>query len=75
MAQNIKIQLDPKEVGALIPDESVVTISSSSALGCPDLTLKGIGQYFEQNQSPKNVTFISPIAAGDMYGVKGIDLS
>jgi len=73
MAQNIKIQLDPKEVGALIPDESVVTISSSSALGCPDLTLKGIGQYFEQNQSPKNVTFISPIAAGDMYGVKGID--
>ncbi len=73
MAQNKKIQLTPNEVGSVIPDNAVVTISSSSALGCPDLTLQGLGAYFEANSSPKNLTFISPIAAGDMYGVKGID--
>jgi acyl CoA:acetate/3-ketoacid CoA transferase len=36
----------------LIPDGAVVTVSSSSGLGCPDRM---------------------PIAAGDMYGIKGVD--
>lgn len=61
------------EAAALIPDNATITISSSSALGCPDFVLKAIGERFEKEQHPKNISAISPIAAGDMYGVKGID--
>ena len=56
-----------------IPSDSVVSISSSSALGCPDFVLAALGKRYEQTSEPKNLTFVSPIAAGDMYGVKGID--
>ncbi len=65
--------LSAAEAAKLIPNDAVVTISSSSALGCPDLVLKGIGDRFDAEAQPTNVTFVSPIAAGDMYGVKGID--
>ena len=65
--------LSAEEAAMLIPNDSVVTISSSSALGCPDLILQGIGERFDETSEPREVTFISPIAAGDMYGVKGID--
>lgn len=58
---------------SLIPDDAVVTISSSSALGCPDLVLEALGRRFEKTSMPNGLTFVSPIAAGDMYGVKGID--
>lgn len=60
-------------IGDLIPDGAVVSVSSSSGLGCPDMTLKAIGQYFEENRSPRNLTMVHPIAAGDMYGIGGID--
>lgn len=63
----------PEQAVAMIPDNAIVTISSSSALGCPDLTLKALGERFEKSEQPRDLTFISPIAAGDMYGVKGID--
>ncbi len=56
-----------------IRDGAVISISSSSALGCPDLVLKAIGARFRASEHPRAVTAISPIAAGDMYGVKGID--
>lgn len=56
-----------------IQDSSVVTVSSSSSLGCPDLVLKAIGERFEADGHPTNLTTIHPIAAGDMYGVKGVD--
>jgi acyl CoA:acetate/3-ketoacid CoA transferase len=62
-----------EEAAKFIGNDSVVTISSSSALGCPDLVLKGIGERFDATSEPRNVSFVSPIAAGDMYGVKGID--
>ncbi len=58
---------------ARIPDDAVVTVSSSSALGCPDLVLKAIGDRFEAEGHPRNLTTLHPIAAGDMYGVKGVD--
>lgn len=61
------------EAAALIPDGAVVSVSSSSALGCPDEVLRGIGERFAQTGSPQNLTTIHPIAAGDMYGVLGID--
>ncbi|HQU68633.1 MAG TPA: CoA-transferase [Albidovulum sp.] len=56
-----------------IPDGAVVTVSSSSSLGCPDLVLQAIGERFDAEGHPRNLTTLHPIAAGDMYGVKGMD--
>ncbi|MBR0554449.1 acyl CoA:acetate/3-ketoacid CoA transferase [Ciceribacter sp. L1K23] len=61
------------EAAARIKDNAVVTVSSSSALGCPDLVLEAIGKRFDAEAHPRNLTMLHPIAAGDMYGVKGID--
>ncbi|WP_299736010.1 acyl CoA:acetate/3-ketoacid CoA transferase [uncultured Roseobacter sp.] len=61
------------EAAARIPDNAVVTVSSSSSLGCPDLVLKAIGARFDAEAHPCNITSLHPIAAGDMYGVKGMD--
>lgn len=61
------------DAAARIADGAVVTVSSSSALGCPDLVLAAIGARFEAEGHPRNLTTIHPIAAGDMYGVKGVD--
>jgi len=61
------------EAASRIKDDAVVTVSSSSALGCPDAVLAAIGARFETEGHPRNLTTLHPIAAGDMYGVKGID--
>ena len=61
------------EAARRIPDGAVITVNSSSGLCCPDHMLKAIGERFEREASPKQVTMLHPIAAGDMYGVKGID--
>ena len=61
------------EAVARIPDDAVVTVSSSSALGCPDAVLKALGERFRAEGHPRSLTTLHPIAAGDMYGVKGID--
>lgn len=58
---------------SLIKDGDVVTVSSSSGLGCPDLVLKALGARFDAEGHPRNLTTLHPIAAGDMYGIKGID--
>ena len=58
---------------AQIPDGAVVTVSSSSGLGCPDLVLKAIGERFDSEGHPQNLTTLHPIGAGDMYGSKGMD--
>src|SRR6218665_331459 len=65
--------IPPAEAADLIPDGAVVSVSSSSGLGCPDLMLKAIGERFEQSGHPRNLTTLHPIAAGDMSGIKGID--
>ena len=65
--------ITPDEAAALIPDGAVVTVSASSGLGCPDRVLRAIGERFEGAGSPRGLTTIHPIAAGDMYGIKGID--
>ena len=61
------------EAAALIPDEATVSVSSSSGLGCPDAMLRAIGERFRETGGPRNLTTIHPIAAGDMYGIAGID--
>ena len=65
--------VSPPEAVARIADGAVVTVSSSSALGCPDLVLKALGERFRAEGHPKAITTLHPIAAGDMYGVKGMD--
>jgi propionate CoA-transferase len=65
--------VSPAEAAARITDGAVVTVSSSSALGCPDVMLAAIGARFEAEGHPRDLTTLHPIAAGDMYGVKGID--
>ena len=61
------------EAAALIPDGAIVTVSSSSGLGCPDRVLRAIGERFASLGSPRGLTTLHPIAAGDMYGIRGID--
>ena len=63
----------PEEAALRIPDGATITVSSSSALGCPDRMLAAIGARFRDTGHPRGLTTIHPIAAGDMYGVKGID--
>jgi propionate CoA-transferase len=62
-----------EHAAGLIPDHAVVTVSSSSGLGCPDAMMKAVGQRFADSGSPRSLTTIHPIAAGDMYGIDGID--
>lgn len=69
---NSKI-ISAAQAAALIPDEAVVTVSSSSGLSCPDALLSAIGQRFLDSGAPRNLTTLHPIAAGDMYGIDGID--
>jgi acyl CoA:acetate/3-ketoacid CoA transferase len=56
-----------------IADGAVVTVSSSSGLGCPDKVLAAIGARFDAEGRPRALTMLHPIAAGDMYGIRGID--
>ncbi len=65
--------VSPGEAVARIPDGAVLSVSSSSALGCPDRVLQAVGERFETEGHPRNITSLHPIAAGDMYGVKGMD--
>ncbi len=58
---------------ALIPDGAIVTVSAASGLGCPEATLAAIGRRFDASGHPRNITTLHPIAAGDMWGIKGID--
>src|SRR3954470_4048241 len=62
-----------EEAADLIRDDAIVTVSSSSGLGCPDAVLAAIGERFEKSGAPRNLTTLHPIAAGDMSGIKGIE--
>jgi acyl CoA:acetate/3-ketoacid CoA transferase len=65
--------LTADEAAGLIPDGATITVSSSSGLGCPDAVLAAIGRRFERDGHPRGLTSLHPIAAGDMWGIGGID--
>ena len=65
--------LSPAEAAPLIPNGATITVSSSSALGCPDAVLQAIGERFAATGDPRALTMVHPIAAGDLYGITGID--
>jgi propionate CoA-transferase len=56
-----------------IKDGMIVAVNSSSGLCCPDAVLKALGERFDREQHPRNITTLHPIAAGDMFGVKGVE--
>ncbi len=66
-------QISPERAAQLIRDDDVVMISSSSGLNCPDKLLAALGERFVRENHPRDLTVISPIAAGDLYGIRGID--
>lgn len=70
---SVSKHISPAQAAALIPDGAVVSVSSSSGLGCPDLMLKAIGERFDATGHPRDLTTLHPIAAGDMSGIKGVD--
>jgi acyl CoA:acetate/3-ketoacid CoA transferase len=65
--------LSSEQAARLIPDEAVVTVSSSSGLGCPEAMLAAIGRRFDAEGHPRGLTTLHPIAAGDMWGIAGVD--
>ncbi|MBL0729615.1 acyl CoA:acetate/3-ketoacid CoA transferase [Piscinibacter sp. HJYY11] len=69
----MKMSISAEHAATLIKDGDVITVSSSSGLGCPDSILAAIGARFDREGSPRNLTSLHPIAAGDMYGIKGVD--
>jgi propionate CoA-transferase len=56
-----------------IRDGDIVAVNSSSGLNCPDAILAAMGARYDTEQSPKNLTMVHPIAAGDMFGIRGIN--
>lgn len=62
-----------QDAARLVPDGAVLAIGSSAGLNCPDMMLRAIGERFAAEGAPRDLTIFSPIAAGDMYGIKGID--
>ncbi len=67
-----KIRTADEAVG-LIGDNATVAVNSSSGLCCPDAVLKALGERFDKTGNPRNLTSIHPIAAGDMFGTRGVD--
>ena len=61
------------EAVAHIADGAMVAVNSSSGLCCPDAILAALGARFDQTGSPRDLTTIHPIAAGDFFGTKGVD--
>ncbi|MGL4525494.1 MAG: CoA-transferase, partial [Aestuariivirga sp.] len=61
------------EAARVIPDDAVVAVNSSSGLNCPDAVLKALGERFDREQHPRGLTMLHPIAAGDMFGIRGVD--
>ena len=67
-----KIKTAP-EAAAMVKDGATIAVSSSSGLGCPDAVLAALGARFAAEGHPRGLTSVHPIAAGDMFGIKGVD--
>ena len=65
--------ISAEQAAQLVRDDDVVTVSSSSGLGCPDKVLAALGERFAREGHPRSLTTLHPIAAGDLYGIRGID--
>lgn len=66
-------EISAEDAVATIADGAMIAVNSSSGLCCPDAVLEALGKRFDATGSPKDLTTIHPIAAGDFFGTKGID--
>ena len=62
-----------EEAVRLVKDSDVVAVNSSSGLCCPDAVLSALAARFAREGAPRDLTTVHPIAAGDMFGTKGVD--
>lgn len=62
-----------EEAVKLVRDGAIVAVNSSSGLCCPDAVLAALGERFDKEGAPRDLTTVHPIAAGDMFGTKGVD--
>lgn len=62
-----------EEAVSHIANGAVVAVNSSSGLCCPDAVLAALGERFDREGAPRDLTSIHPIAAGDFFGTKGVD--
>jgi len=62
-----------KDAVAAIGDGAAVAVNSSSGLCCPDAVLEALGNRYREDGHPRGLKMIHPIAAGDMFGTKGVD--
>jgi propionate CoA-transferase len=65
--------LSAAEAVGRIPTGATVSVSSSSGLGCPDAVLRALGERYAATGEGGDLTLLHPIAAGDMYGIDGVD--
>ena len=65
--------LSAAEAVGRIPTGATVSVSSSSGLGCPDAVLRALGERYAASGEGGDLTLLHPIAAGDMYGIDGVD--
>lgn len=72
MPQRSKV-VPATEAVKMVKDGDTVAVNSSSGLCCPDAVLAALGARFDAEGSPKNITSVHPIAAGDMFGTTGTD--
>ena len=63
--------ISASDAARLIPDGAVVTVSSSSALGCPDAMLAAIGDRFDAEGHPRNLTTAPSDRGGRHVGRQG----
>jgi propionate CoA-transferase len=66
-------QKSAAEAVALIPDNAVVAVNSSSGPLLPRRGARRLGRGSTATGAPRNLTTIHPIAAGDLFGTKGVD--
>lgn len=54
-----------RDAAKLIHDNDTVGVGGFCGFGAPDSILREIGKYYEETKCPKNLTIITPAAAGD----------
>lgn len=61
------------EAARLVPDGAVLAVNASAGLLCPEAVLAALGERFLAEGAPRGLTAIHPIAAGDLFGMRGVD--
>jgi acyl CoA:acetate/3-ketoacid CoA transferase len=61
------------EAVRLVADGATLAVNASSGLCCPDAVLAALGERYREEGHPRGLNCVHPIAAGDMFGTRGVD--